>query len=150
MSKRRLLGLGIGACGLALIGFLSWSRTVRADAAAPAEAEGEEGGLTEPVRRPFEPYPADPGALAYESLSATPIPEATSDPDAPVDEETYRITSNETRDSVDQAEEWAQTRNGYAVHQRWSAYSRVRRAAIEVERAEREAGLAGMGEVGVE
>lgn len=151
MARRRCVYWLVGACVVALAGFLFLAGTVRAEEETPLVEEGaEDAGSTAPTRTPFLPYAADPGALTYESLYEGPIPDLAIDPEASVDEATYRIVANETRASVDDVETWAQADNGYEVHQQWAAYSQLRQQQIEVERAEREAGLGGIGDLGVE
>jgi hypothetical protein len=161
MSLVRTIALAAvaGLAALCLIVFLG-RRDVQAeeeggeDAAGEAEAGAEEPEAIPPrpqrTRTPFELYAADADALTYESLSNTPIPDIEVDPTEPVDPEVYAIVANETKKSVDDIEEWAETKNGYAVHQKWSQYSRIRREQAALKLAEYETGLTGTGETGVE
>jgi hypothetical protein len=102
------------------------------------------------TRTPFQPYPADPGALAYETLSDGPIPHIDVDPEAGIDAETYAIIANETRASVDDAQAWGDLAVPPAMHQAFAAGSAIARAEAAVTRAEYEAGLTGIADVGVE
>jgi hypothetical protein len=82
---------------------------------------------------PFEFNPADEGALLYEDL-AGPGQEA---------------ADRETRASVDAVQTWAETQNGPAVHAAWSRYTDAAVNQAQIQRAEHEAGLANIGNVGV-
>lgn len=142
--------VGIIAVGAVAIGSLS---TPSAQDTAPADPPV----VDEPIpprpqrtRSPFSAYPADPGALTYESLSDTPIPDIDIDPEGPIDPAIYAIVANETKASVDDAQAWAETHNGHAVSQRWSGYSAVMRARAKVKAAEYASGTTGLGDVGVE
>jgi hypothetical protein len=154
--SRRFVRAGLwssAAFAFGLIGILAVTAPRAQSADEPAADEpAPAGGMSLPqrTRSPFEPYPADPGALTYESLSDGPVPSAELDPEEPVDPATYALVANETKASVDDAQAWAESHNGHAVSQRWSGYSAKMRGQAQLKRAEYEADLAGIEELGVE
>jgi hypothetical protein len=156
VKKTIILAALFGVAALALLVFLGRG-TVEAQEGSGGDSGDIESADDPPIpprpprtRTPFEPYQTDPGAVTYEELSATPIPHIELDPDGDISDATYQIITKETKASVGDAGTWAETRNGYAVHQRWSQYSQIQRELAELKQAEYEAGLTGNGEVGVE
>jgi hypothetical protein len=157
MSSRQSRYVGIGVIGLTAIATAAvLVLGMRAPRAEDSEPPAEEG-VAEPIparpqrtRTPFEPYETGPHALTYESLSDGPIPDLAYDPSEGIDAETYAIIANDTKASVDDAQAWAETAFPYDVHQAFSAGSAIRRAQADLARAEYEAGLAGVDELGVE
>jgi hypothetical protein len=104
-----------------------------------------------PARNPFALAPSDPGALRYEDLATGPIPQVDLllHPDDPIPLDVYRDITKESRASVDDIEAWAQVHNGPAVTAAWSAYTASKVTEAQQRRAEYEAGLTGIGDVGV-
>jgi hypothetical protein len=75
---------------------------------------------------PTEQYPRPEGSVGYDALPPA------------------------AKAAADRAAEWAEADSGHAVHSAWSSYTREMAAAAKVEHATRAAGLAGVGEIGVE
>lgn len=100
---------------------------------------------------PFQLYSADEGAIAYTDLVAGPVPALTDAERASgtLTLERYQAISAETRASVDDTAAWAEGDHSPAVHQAWAGYSAAMGARAALEATANEAGLAGIGEVGV-
>ena len=115
-----------------------------------ARAQEPEKTAEEEPQSPFKLHPADEGAVTYDdAVSATDVVSDSAAGDEGMSEEQYRTASAETKESFDDTATWAETQNGYDVHQAWSKYTDAMVQEAQVKRAEYEAGLSGATELGV-
>ena len=135
-------------------GIVVFERVSRAQTTDPPETRAPDGDgrvLPKRTRSPFAPYPTSDGAIAYDTMSDSPIPNRPEEgfEDGMTAAE-YELYNNETKQAVDDTQTWAETKNGYAVSQRYRSLSSLRRAQAKIKAAEYEAGTTGLGDVGVE
>jgi hypothetical protein len=126
--------------GVLLVGVVVANRATRAE--QPSET---------PTGEFFRQAPSDPGALQYSDLiDGTPLQLTDEEKRTGVIEfGRYQAASRETKASVDDAMAWAERKNGHSVSHAWSGYTNAMAQEAQVRRAEYEAGLAGIGDVGV-
>jgi hypothetical protein len=93
---------------------------------------GGEPASQGPPLRPFELGPMGENPLRWDDL-------------APPDQGAGR----EARASVEAGQTWAETQNGPDTHKGWSRYTDAKVTDAEVQRATFEAGLHGIGDLGV-
>lgn len=111
---------------------------------APSAPSGVRG-------EPFNLYPADDGALAWDDHVEGTVPSPTEEEIASgsMTAERAYATSRETKAGVLAVQEWAEADHAPAVHAAYSTYSQLMAAEAELKRAEYEAGLSGIGETGI-
>ncbi len=144
-SRHKLLWIALVGC-FVIVG--SGAALLRAQDSTTT-ADPPSASATVPGGPPM--YPADDNAIKYTDLQDTASPGLTDEEAASGSQSAQRYTETlgTSRATINAEEQWAETDNGYAVHQAWAGYSAAMAEQAAAQHAAEDTGLAAIGDVGV-